>query len=121
MHGHLPSLNWNEVIDRLRAFECFSTIWPTATANLRLVARLREDPRLADLGRNVSHVSVVLWRLDHPGRVAIVWSEPDGWGWSGHTGFRIDRLAGPVDSLEHVVVPEQDVIATLLTYLDRER
>ena len=86
MHGHLPSSSWNEVIERLRAFERYQTIWPAAAANLRLVAAFRYDRRLADLGRNVSHVSVVLWRPDRPGRVAIVWSEPDGWGW-GALGF----------------------------------
>jgi hypothetical protein len=110
-------LSWNEVIERLRAFERYRSIWPTAAANLRLVVALRKDPRLADLGRNVSHVSVLLWRPDRPGHVAIVWSEPDGWGWSGRTGFRIDRLAGPVDSFEHVIVPKRDVIEAVLALL----
>jgi hypothetical protein len=117
MHG--PSVSWDEVVDRLRAFERYPRIWPTATANLRMVSAMRNDARFADVGRNVSHVSVVLWRRDRPNRITMVWSQPDGIAWSGSTGFVIDRWPSAimVDSPERSVVPEHDVIAMLMTYL----
>ncbi len=84
-----------------------------------MVCAMRNDARFAEVGRNVSHVSVVLWRGDLPNRVTMVWSEPDGFAWIGSTGFVIDcwPSAGSTDSHEHSVVLEHDVIATLITCL----
>ncbi len=115
------SPTWNDVAAHYQdAHERYARMRPTMAVMLRLVATLRDEPRLGRVEMHLSHYNLMLWRHPRPThRVGVLWSEPDGWGWAGETGFVVFIRGSHLEVLEKVIVDEAAIVDTIVDYLHR--
>jgi hypothetical protein len=106
---------WDRVSERFRYLERYAAIRPIVIAMRRLVAALREDPRLGDVEPSVSLGSLNLSLSDSERYVVIVWSEDEP------QGFKVSFVDPPLEFSETTTVDEAKVVPTIIEYLDRLR
>lgn len=115
------SRSWDELQAQYRALaERYHRFSSLAERMVGLLAVLRDDARVAAFDRWLSHYALI---LHHDGRYAhVIWSEPEGWAWAGALGYSVARVEYHEEprSWQHIVVPEQDVIAAVLERLSPE-
>jgi hypothetical protein len=113
-----PTIGWDDVVERFRSLERYTNIHSTAEAMLRLVATLQAEPTLEGVGRNVSHVSLILTPADTDRHVSIFFSEPGGIGWVGQEGFVVGlQEFKDLTVKDRIVVSERKVVTTIREYL----
>jgi hypothetical protein len=62
---------------------------------------------------------LVLRRGDGNRHVRVWFSEPGGIGWGGEAGFVVGLVDPDLTVLDRIVIPEDQVAATIHDYLDR--
>jgi hypothetical protein len=107
------TLRWDRVSERFHNLDRHVRLRPTVAAMLRLVATLREDPRLSGVEPSVSLASLNLKLDDCKRYVLVAWSENEP------QGFEVSFVDPPLEFTETVKVPEPQVVATIIEYLDR--
>lgn len=106
---------WDDAVDRLRDLKRLKRLRPTITVMLRLVAALRNDPRLDGVAPDISHVALVL-RLSGKQRYVIV-----EWHEDGQPGFAVSFVDPPFEFTDTRIVPQSEGPATVVDYLDQLR
>jgi hypothetical protein len=107
------TVEWDRVSERFRYLERYEALGPIVVAMLRLVAALREDPRLGDVEPSVSLGSLVLRLSGLERYVNVVWSEDEP------QGFKVSFVDPPLEFSETTTVSEAKVVPTIVEYLDR--
>jgi hypothetical protein len=106
-------VEWDRVNERFRELERYVQLRPIVVAMQRLVAALREDPRLDGVEPSVSLASLNLRPSDSKRYVVVAWSENEP------QGFKVSFVDPPLEFSETTKVDEAKVVAIIIEYLDR--
>src|SRR3954451_24570656 len=104
---------WNRVNNTFRNLECFAPLRPTVAAMLRLIAALRDNPRLSVVAPSVSLASLNLKVQDSKRYVVVAWDEKEP------QGFEISFVDPPLEFSGTTTVCEAKAVETIIEYLGR--
>lgn len=105
---------WDAVLDELRERGArWPSLRPYCTALLPVLERLRADPRVGSVALQVSHATLVIKVSGRERRVGLCWD-----GLRHYGVFFVDPGFEFAESRD---VNEDDVIETVVHYLDRVR
>ena len=102
-------MNWEQVEQRLDHLSSYSGLSSTIDAMKRILYVLREDTRLDDVQRGVSHAAL---RFGYPAALAFVLV-----GWTDQEGYSVSIWAPSGAILHRSLVAERDVPAVVHQYL----
>jgi hypothetical protein len=105
---------WDAALDELRERAArWAALRPYCAAILPILERLRKDPRVRTVALQVSHATLV---IDVSGRERRV-----GLCWDGLSHYRVFFVDPGFEFAESKEVDEDDVVETVVRYLDRVR
>jgi hypothetical protein len=108
------ALEWDAALDEFRERNArWAALRPYCAAMLLVLERLRADPRVGTVALQVSHATLVIEVGGLKRRISL------GWDVRGH--YKVSFVDPGFEFAESRVANEDDVVETVVHYLDRLR